>query len=104
MRAGRAGVRDVSPVSSRARPRAGEVVEHAVVDEVGEPAFQAAQGLVGGLPGGDFSVVAGAALGGVAQLDHGHHVQCLVDLAVPAAGEPVPDVVTGGGVNGGSTG
>jgi hypothetical protein len=69
--------------------------------EVGEPALQAAHGLVGGLPGSDFAVVVGAARGGVAQRDHGHHARCLAGLAVPAAGEPVPDVVSGGGVDGG---
>jgi hypothetical protein len=39
------------PVSSRARPRTGdEVVEHGLVDEVGEPALQAAHGLFGFFP------------------------------------------------------
>ncbi len=105
MRAGRAGLRDVSPVSSRGRPGAGdEVAGHGLLDEVGEPALKAAHGLVESLPGSDFAVVAGAARGGVAQLNHGHHVQGLAGLAVPAAGEPVPDVVAGGGIDGGGPG
>ncbi len=40
----------------------------------------------------------------VPQLDGGHHVQDPVDLSVPAAGEPVADVVAGGGVDRGGAG
>jgi hypothetical protein len=69
-----------------------------------ESAFEAAHGFVGRLAGGDFPVVVGTSLCGVAQLDHGHHVKNPVDLAVPAPGQAVTDVVAGGGVNRGGAG
>jgi NAD(P)-dependent dehydrogenase (short-subunit alcohol dehydrogenase family) len=40
-----------------------------------------------------------SALGGVAELDDGHDVQYPVDLPVPAPRQPVPDLVTGGGID-----
>ena len=52
------------------------------------------------LPSALLAVVVGAALGGVAELDGGHDVQDPVDLPVPAARQPVSDVVAGGGVDG----
>ena len=86
MRAGRAGLMCRAPVSSRARyPVRDQVVEHGAVDDVGEASLEAAHGLVGGLPGSDLAVVVGAALGGVSELNDGHHVQHHVDLPVPAA-------------------
>jgi hypothetical protein len=69
-----------------------------------ESAFEAAHSFVGRLAGGDFPVVVGTSLCGVAQLDHGHHVKNPVDLAVPAPGQAVTDVVAGGGVNRGGAG
>src|SRR4051794_17920308 len=41
----------------------------------------------------------GAAFGGVPQLHGGHDVQRPVDLPVPGPGEPVADLVAGGGVD-----
>ena len=54
---------------------------------------------IGGLAGCLLAVEVGPAFGGVAQLDDGHDVQDPVDLPVAAAGEPVADVVAGGGVD-----
>ncbi len=53
--------------------------------------------------GGCSSVEVGAAFGGVADLDGGHDVQHSVDLPVPGSGEPVADLVAGGGVDGGGS-
>jgi hypothetical protein len=86
-------------VSSRARFRAPGVSDHLVIDDVRQPAFEGAHRFAGCLPGGDFAVVVGAALGGVAELDDGHDVQHPVDLPVPGPRQPVPDLVTGGGVD-----
>jgi hypothetical protein len=63
MRAGRAGFRDVSPVSSRARPRrcrvgGDDVVEHGAVDDVGQASFDAAHSFVRRLACCDLPVVA----------------------------------------------
>jgi len=96
-------------VSSRTRPRAGgfgrdEVVEHRAVDDVGESALEAAHGFVRGFPSGDLAVEVRPAFRGITELDYGHHVQRLVDLAVAAAGEPMPHVVAGGRVDGGGSG
>ena len=51
------------------------------------------------LPAALLAVVVGAAFGRVAQLDGGHDVQDPVDLPVPGPGQPVADLVAGGGVD-----
>jgi hypothetical protein len=76
------------------------VVDHLPVDDVGQPAFQAAHGLHRGFAGGLLPVEVGTPLGGVAQLDGGDDVQDPVDLAAPGPREPVADLVAGGGVDG----
>src|SRR4029450_10575863 len=43
-------------------------------------------------------VEVGAAFGGVAQLDDGHDVQRWVDPSVAGAGESMPGLLSGGGV------
>ena len=92
----------MSSRACRSVPR--PVVEHRAVDDVGEASFEAAHGFVGGFAARLLAVVVGAAFGGVAELDDGHDVQDPVDLPVPASGEPVADVVAGGGVDGGGAG
>ena len=51
------------------------------VEDIGEPAFEAAQGFHRCLAGGEFASVVGASLGVVADLDDGHDVQDPVDNA-----------------------
>ena len=69
-------------MSSRARHRVRErIVDHVPVDDVREPALEAAHRFHRGLAGGFLSVEVGASLGGVAQLDGGHHVQDAVALS-----------------------
>ena len=51
-----------------------------------------------GLPGGFLGVEVDASFGGVADLDHGHDVQCSVDAPVAGAGEPMPGLLAGGGI------
>src|ERR1700757_2916643 len=55
---------------------------------------------MGVLPSATFAVVVGPALTvAVAELGHGHDVQHPVDLAVARPGQPVADLVAGGGVD-----
>jgi len=70
-------------VSSRARLDVLGVVDHLPVDDVGQPSFERTHGFHGGLAGGEFASVVGAAFGVVAQLDDGHDVQGAVDAPVP---------------------
>src|SRR3954465_13748844 len=65
------------------------------VDDVGESSLEAAQCLQGCLAGGELAAVVGAAVGVVTQLHDGGDVQHVVQPAVPGAGEPVPDLLTG---------
>ena len=65
--------------------------------------FEAAHGLLRGLPGRRLPVVVGASFGRVAQLDGGHDVQDAVDLPVAGPGQPVADVVAGGRVDRGGS-
>jgi len=87
-------------VSSRTRLRGAGIGHDLPEHHIGQAAFEGAHRFHRGFPGGDLAVVAGAALGSVAELDHGHDVQHAVDLPVPRAGQAVPDVVAGGGVDG----
>ena len=85
-------------MSSRARPVGFCVVDHLLVDDIGQSSFQAAHGFHRGLAGGELAPVVATAFGVVAQLDDGHDVQDPVDAPVPGAGEPVTLLVAGGGV------
>jgi hypothetical protein len=67
------------------------VSQQAPVDGVRQPAFQAAQGFLGGLALGQLALVVGLAGAGSADLDHGHHVQRVIQLAVPGPRQPVAD-------------
>ena len=73
-------------VSSRARPRSAGIRRELPEHHVREPALQAPHGLHRRFPGGDLTVVVGAALGGMAELDHRHDVQGAVDLPVSRPG------------------
>lgn len=86
-------------MSSRARPQPAGVVLHLAGHHIGELAFEDSHGFHRGLPGGDLAVVVGAALGGVAELNHGHDVQDPVDPSVPGPGQAVAHVITGGGID-----
>jgi hypothetical protein len=67
------------------------------VDGVADPAFETAEGFLGGLALGDLLVVVGAAVAvRVADLGDGGHVDGVVEPAVAAQGEPVNDPVAGG--------
>ncbi|MDT4984011.1 MAG: hypothetical protein QOF95_1501, partial [Pseudonocardiales bacterium] len=73
------------------------VVEHACVEAVADLAFQRAQRALAGHPFGELLVVVGAAFGvAVADLGDRDHVDRVVELPVPAAGEPVDLAVTRG--------
>src|SRR6476469_8115388 len=76
------------------------VGDELAVDDVGEPAFEAAQGLHGGLAGGALASVVGAALGVVAELDDRGDVQDVVHPSVPGSGEAVADLFAGGCLDG----
>src|SRR5690606_18474362 len=91
-------------VPSRARLSIIGVGDQASVDDVGQAALEAAQGLEGCLPGGEFASVVGAAFGVVAQLDDRGDVDDVVHPSVAGAREPVADLFTGGGVQGGGPG
>jgi hypothetical protein len=74
-------------VSSRGRCLRAGVEDHLVVGDVREPAFEGSHRFPGCLPGGDFSVVVGAAFAAaVAELDDGHDVQGAVDLPIACPG------------------
>jgi hypothetical protein len=75
------------------------VVDDLPVDDVGQPASQAAHGFHRGLPGGFALVVVGAAFGGVAQLHDRPDVQHPVDPPVPGPGQAVAGLFSGGGVD-----
>ena len=57
--------------------------QQAAVDGVRSPPFQAPQGFLGRLALGQLALVVGLPAAGSADLDHGHHVQGMVELAVP---------------------
>ena len=62
--------------------------------------LEAAERFLGGLALGALALVVAAAVGpGVADLGDGHHVQRVVDPAVPGAGQAVADLVAGGRVD-----
>ena len=72
---------------------------------IGDPAFEAAHGLAGGLALGELAaevVVAGAARG--ADLDQGDEMQGVVELAVTGAGQPVPGALSAGDLDGSRSG
>jgi len=71
------------------------VVEHAGVDDVGQSAFEGADGHHRGHPAGFAAVVVDAAVGGAAQWCHGHDVQRAVDAPVAGAGQTVSLLVAG---------
>jgi hypothetical protein len=71
-------------------------VEHPLVDDVGQVAFEGAQRFHRGLALGEASPVVGAAWCVTAKLDDGHDVQDPIDAAVAGAGEPVAALVAGG--------
>jgi len=76
------------------------VGEQLPVDNVGQSPFQTAHRFHRRFPRGFLPVVVGAAFAWAAHLHDGHDVQHPVDLPVPAARQPVPDVVPGRGVDG----
>jgi hypothetical protein len=76
------------------------VVEDASVDDVGQSAFEGADGHHRGHPAGFAAVVVDAAVGGAAQWCDGHDVQRAVDAPVAGAGQTVSLLVAGGGVQG----
>jgi hypothetical protein len=59
---------------------------------------EAPQGFLGRLALGQFAPVVGLAGAGSADLDHGHHVQGVVQLAVSGPGQAVADDLAGGGL------
>jgi hypothetical protein len=75
--------------------------DECAIDDVGEPAFEAAQGFFRCLALEAFAFVVGpAGRARVADLGHGHHVQRVVQTPVSGPGEPMPDLLAGGGIDG----
>ena len=60
--------------------------EEAAVDGVRQPPFQTPQGFLGRLALGQLAPVVGLLRAGPADLDHGHHVEGMVE---PAVSRPV---------------
>jgi hypothetical protein len=88
-------------VSSRTRFGPGHCVGDELLEDcVGQASFEAAQGFHRGLAGGEFASVVGAAFGVVADLDDGHDVQDSVQATIAGPGQPVPDLLAGGRVDG----
>jgi hypothetical protein len=88
-----------SRVSSRVRRIGSDafgVLDHPLVDDVGEVPFKRPQRLHGRPSLGQAAPVVGAAEGVAAELDDGHDVQHPVDAPVAGAGEPVALLVAGG--------
>jgi hypothetical protein len=76
---------------------ASSVSEELAVDGVADVALQRPQGLSGGFALGHPAVEVGAPVGvGLAELADGGHVDGVVQLAVPAFGDPVHDAAPGG--------
>jgi hypothetical protein len=65
------------------------VVVEVAVDDLGELAFEAAEGFGGGLLFGSFALVVGAAGSGVHGLHAGGDVQGVVERSVAGSGEAV---------------
>jgi hypothetical protein len=78
----------------------GHVSGELAIDDVGQAALEAAQGLHGSLAGGELAPVVGAAFGVVADLHDGLDVQDAIDPPVPRSGQPVAHLLAGGGVDG----
>jgi hypothetical protein len=78
--------------------------QQAPVDGIRQPALQAPQRFLGGLALGQLAPVVDLAGAGPADLDHGHHVQGVIQLAVPGPRQPVADDLAAGGLQRGSAG
>ena len=92
-------------MSSRVRRLASFVGDHDPPDVVGEAPFEAAHGLVVRLALADLEVVVGAAGAGAhADLGERGDVQGQVELAISAAGQPVPGAVGAGHLDRGDAG
>lgn len=72
------------------------VAQELSVDDVGEPRFQAPQRFFVALACGSFAAVVGAPGRVVSDLGDRHDVQCVIELPVAGAGEPVAHGVAGG--------
>jgi hypothetical protein len=77
-------------------PVAPSVGDELAVDHVGQPPFEAAQGLSVTLACGAFALVVGPTGGVPAELGDGHDVQAGVQLPIPGAGQAMTDDVAGG--------
>ena len=76
------------------------VRDELVIDQVGQPPLEAPQRFLGGLALGPLPLVVEAAgRARVADLGDRHHVQGVVDPPVPGPGQPVADLLAGGGVD-----
>ena len=71
--------------------------QQTAVDGVRQPPFQAPQGLLGRLALGQLAPVVDLPGAGPADLHHRHHVQGVIQHAVPGPGQPVADDLAAGG-------
>jgi hypothetical protein len=78
--------------------------QQATVDGVRQSAFQAPQRFFGGLALGQLALVIGLPSTRPADLDHRHHVQGVIQLAVPGPRQPVADDLAAGGLQWGGAG
>lgn len=86
-------------VPSRARSGVGCAAHEAAVDGVGQAPFEHRRAFSVAFAGGAFALVVGAS--GVSWLIWMmHDVEAMIELAIPGAGQPVADDVTGGGLDG----
>jgi hypothetical protein len=80
------------------------VVVEVAVDDLGELAFEAAEGFGGGLLFGSFALVVGAAGSGVHGLHAGGDVQGVVEGSVAGSGEAVAGLLAAGDLDRGGAG
>src|SRR5687768_8668578 len=96
----RCGCGDGSSLSTGAVACQSLIGEESPVDDGGQSSFQAAHGLAVIFACGAFVLVVGASKAPVAHLAQGDEVEGVVEPAVAGAGEPVPDDVSGGDLQG----
>src|SRR4029079_16499802 len=80
------------------------VGDELAIDRVGDPSLEAAHRFGSGLARGELASEVAAARGVEPDLVGGCDVEQVVDLAVPGPGEPVSDLLAGGGVERGGAG
>jgi hypothetical protein len=76
------------------------VAKELPIDHIGEPALEAAEGLLLGVAFGPLAEIVSATGGVAAGLARGHDVQGVVQLSIPRTGQSVSDDLPTGGFDG----